>query len=282
MPQSSLMAAVRDRITGANGLIPSNGFPLGQQLETVKAGHLPPQLTRRGIDQKKCKLLSTRRTPRPWFAGVPANSSNRRGQFSARRPGRPRIQVQPLLRPPIVAPVTNARRQSTRGTTIGRTRRSGGQCEPHGRTDQNDQQKVAFSYVESSRRQCLLGSITISTPQTATGPRRDFTIACSFLGYPRSLFLIERKQRLGESFPLPFELRCAAASVSRRLIPKGERRGTMIAQHLATVQLTIVRRAYRHRSERFPELRAKSESVPKEYRQEPRWGRRIGSSSGTS
>jgi hypothetical protein len=36
------MAAVRDRITRANGLIPSNGFPLGQQLETVKAGHLPP------------------------------------------------------------------------------------------------------------------------------------------------------------------------------------------------------------------------------------------------
>ena len=71
MPRSSLMAAVRDRITGANGLIPSNGFPLGQQLETVKAGHLPPQLTRRGIDQKKCKLLSTRRTPRLWSASVP-------------------------------------------------------------------------------------------------------------------------------------------------------------------------------------------------------------------
>ncbi len=114
MPRSSLMAAVRDRITGANGLIPSNGFPLGQQLETVKAGHLPPQLTRRGIDQKKCKLLSTRWTPRPWFAGVPANSSNRRGQFSARRIGRPRLQIQPLLQSPIVAPVTNARRQSTR------------------------------------------------------------------------------------------------------------------------------------------------------------------------
>jgi hypothetical protein len=239
MPRSSLLAAVRDRITGANGLIPSNGFPLGQQLATVKAGHLPTQLTRRGIDQKKCKLLSTRRTPRPWFASVPANSSNRRGQFSARSLGRPRIQIQPLLRSPIVAPVTNARRQSARGTTIGRTRRPGGQCEPQRRADPNDQQKVACSHVESSRHQCLLGSITISPPRTATGPRRDFTIACSCLGYPRSLFLIERK-RIGESFPLPVELRCAAATASRRLIPKGKRRGTTIARHLATVQLTFV------------------------------------------
>ena len=63
MPRISLSAVVRDRINGANGLIPSNGFPLGQQLETVKAGHLPPQLTRRGIDQKICKqLLYLRRT----------------------------------------------------------------------------------------------------------------------------------------------------------------------------------------------------------------------------
>ena len=37
MPRISLSAAVRDRITGANVLIPSNGFPLGQQLDTVKA-----------------------------------------------------------------------------------------------------------------------------------------------------------------------------------------------------------------------------------------------------
>ena len=65
MPRISLSAVVRDRpgINGANGLIPSNGFPLGQQLETAKAGHLPPQLTCRGIDQKICKqLLYLRKT----------------------------------------------------------------------------------------------------------------------------------------------------------------------------------------------------------------------------
>jgi hypothetical protein len=34
------MAAVRNRVRRANGLVPSNGLPHGQQLETAKAGHL--------------------------------------------------------------------------------------------------------------------------------------------------------------------------------------------------------------------------------------------------
>ena len=169
-------------INGANGLIPSNGFPLGQQLETAKAGHLPTQLTRRGIDQKKCKLLSTRRTPRLWSASVPANPSHRRGQFSARRLGRPRVHIQPLLRTVIAAPVTNARRQSLRNITIAHTRRIGGQIEPQGRAGHNDRQKVAFSYADGSRRQRLRGNITISSPRTAAGPRCDRRILVSSSG----------------------------------------------------------------------------------------------------
>ena len=153
MPRSStLMAAVRDRIRRANGLIPSNGFPLGQQLVTVKAGHLPPQLTSRGIDQKKCKLLSTRQTPRLWSTRVLANQSHRRGQLSARRLGCqcPRIHPQSLPKKPIVAPVTNARRQSSRNTSIAHRRRAGGPIEPQGRAGHNDQQKVAFPYADSA------------------------------------------------------------------------------------------------------------------------------------
>ena len=193
MPRSSLMAAVRDRINGANGLIPSNGFPLGQQLVTVKAGHLPTQITRRGIDQKKCMLLSTRRTSRPWSAGVLENSSNQRGQFNVRRLGHPRIQAHPPLQPLIVAPVTNARRQAARNTKIAPTSQAGSPCEARRGAGRNDQQKEAFSYAESSRRHCLLGSVTNFSPRTAAGPRRDFTIGRPFPGYPHSLFLIEKK-----------------------------------------------------------------------------------------
>ena len=276
MPRSSLTAAVRDRITGANGLIPSNGFPLGQQLETVKAGHLPTQLTRRGIDQKKCKLLSTRRTPRLWSASVPANPSHRRGQFSARRLGRPRVHIQPLLRTVIAAPVTIARRQSLRNITIAYTRRIGGQIEPQGRAGHNDRQKVAFSYADGSRRQRLRGNITISSPRTAAGPRCDLTIAYSFPGYPLRPFLIQRKNRLCKSFPPPAELRCDAM-VSRGHTPECERLGKTIAQHFATVKLTLVRRAHRRRRElHLPELRTKAKSAPTESRREPRWGRVIG------
>jgi len=276
MPRISLSAAVRDRINGANGLIPSNGFPLGQQLETVKAGHLPTQLTRRGIDQKKCKLLSTRRTPRLWSASVPANPSHRRGQFSARRLGRPRVHIQPLLRTVIAAPVTNARRQSLRNITIAHTRRIGGQIEPQGRAGHTDRQKVAFSCADGSRRQRLRGNITNSSPRTAAGPRCDLTIACSFPGYPLRPFLIQRKNRLCKSFPPPAELRCDAM-VSRGHTPECERLGKTIAQHFATVQLTLVRRAHRRRRElHLPELRTKAKSAPTESRREPRWGRVIG------
>jgi hypothetical protein len=186
MPRSTLMAAVRDRITRANGLIPSNGFPLGQQLETAKAGHLLPQLTRRGIDHKKCKLLSTRRTPRLWSTGALANPSHRRGQFNARRLGRPRIQSQPRPKTPIVAPVTNARRQYSRNNTIAHTRRTGGLFEPQGRAGHNDQQKVAFSYADGSRRQRLRGNITISSPRTAAGATSPLLV--HFRGTPFTFF----------------------------------------------------------------------------------------------
>ena len=36
MPEITLVAAVRDRVRRANGLIPTNGLQLGQQLETAK------------------------------------------------------------------------------------------------------------------------------------------------------------------------------------------------------------------------------------------------------
>ena len=168
MPRSTLMAAVRDRIRRANGLIPSNGFPLGQQLVTVKAGHLPPMITRRGIDHKKCKLLSTRQTPRLRSTRVISNQSHRRDQFNAQSLGCPRIHPQSLPKEPIVAPVTNARRQSLSITSIAHMRRAGGPIEPQGRASHNEQKNVAFPHADSTRRQCLLGSITNLALRTAT------------------------------------------------------------------------------------------------------------------
>ena len=124
MPRSTLMAAVRDRIRRANGLIPSNGFPLGQQLTTVKAGHLPPMLTRRGIDHKKCKqslyLLRT------GHRAAQASSIQRlRGALPwSRHYGRLRAHMQSLSQMPIAAPVNFSGGQVSRNNTnsgIGRT-----------------------------------------------------------------------------------------------------------------------------------------------------------------
>ncbi len=103
MPRISLSAAVRDRITGANGLIPSNGFPLGHQLETAKAGHLPPQLTCRGIDQKICKQLLYLRYP--FTVSCVLNSSR-----SAHSNGR--------LKGPCAATIPDECRTTTRSTSI--------------------------------------------------------------------------------------------------------------------------------------------------------------------
>ena len=133
-------------------------------------------------------------------------------------------------------------------------------------------------YADSTRRQCLRGSITNLALRTATGLRRDLTIACSFPGHPLRLFLIERKKRLCKSFPPPVELR-RTATASGRIISKCERLGKTIAQHPATVKLTLVRRAQRRRREhRLPELRAKAESVSTvSRRREPHWRRVVGS-----
>jgi hypothetical protein len=65
MPESTLVAAVRDRVRRANGSTPTNGFQLGQQLDTAKE-QFATQLTRRGIDQKKCKQLLSTRQQQAW------------------------------------------------------------------------------------------------------------------------------------------------------------------------------------------------------------------------
>ena len=126
MPRISLSAAVRDRITGANGLIPSNGFPLGQQLETVKAGHLPTQLTRRGIDQKICKQSLYLRRTRHRAAQASSTQRLRGAMPGSWRYRRLRAHFRLLTQMPIAAPVNFSGGQVSRNNTISEIGRTDG------------------------------------------------------------------------------------------------------------------------------------------------------------
>ena len=187
MPRISLSAVVRDRINGANGLVPSNGFPLGQQLETVKAGHLPPQLTCRGIDQKICKqLLYLRRTG---HRAAQASSTPRlRGAMPGSwRHRRLRAHFRLLTQMPIAAPVNFSGGQVSRNNTNSEIGRTDGLRTLLRHTACKVRWNVAFSYTKGTVRHCLLGNITENEPREATGPRRRLAMACvsSEMGHPR-------------------------------------------------------------------------------------------------
>ena len=186
MPRISLSAVVRDRINGANGLILSNGFPLGQQLETVKAGHLPPQLTCRGIDQKICKqLLYLRRTRR---RAAQASSTQRlRGAMPGSwRYRRLRAHFRLLTQMPIAAPVNFSGGQVSRNNTNSEIGRTDGLLTLLRHTACKVRWNVAFSYTKGTVRHCLLGNITENEPREATGPRRRLAMCglSSEMGHP--------------------------------------------------------------------------------------------------
>ena len=181
MPRISLSAVVRDRINGANGLVPSNGFPLGQQLETVKAGHLPPQLTCRGIDQKICKqLLYLRRT------GHRAAQASSTPRLRGAMPGswryrRLRAHFRLLTQMPIAAPVNFSGGQVSRNNTNSEIGRTDGLRTLLRHTACKVRWNVAFSYTKGTVRHCLLGNITENEPREATGPRRRLGLGLCFI-----------------------------------------------------------------------------------------------------
>ena len=187
MPRISLSAVVRDRINGANGLILSNGFPLGQQLETVKAGHLPPQLTCRGIDQKICKqLLYLRRT------GHRAAQASSTPRLRGAMPGswryrRLRAHFRLLTQMPIAAPVNFSGGQVSRNNTNSEIGRTDGLLTLLRHTACKVRWNVAFSYTKGTVRHCLLGNITENGPREVTAPRRRLGMACvsSVMGHPQ-------------------------------------------------------------------------------------------------
>jgi hypothetical protein len=186
MPRISLSAVVRDRINGANGLVPSNGFPLGQQLETVKAGHLPPQLTCRGIDQKICKqLLYLRRT------GHRAAQASSTPRLRGAMPGswryrRLRAHFRLLTQMPIAAPVNFSGGQVSRNNTNSEIGRTDGLRTLLRHTACKVRWNVAFSYTKGTVRHCLLGNITENEPREVTGPRRRLAMCglSSEMGHP--------------------------------------------------------------------------------------------------
>ena len=187
MPRISLSAVVRDRINGANGLVPSNGFPLGQQLETAKAGHLPPQLTCRGIDQKICKqLLYLRRT------GHRAAQASSTPRLRGAMPGswryrRLRAHFRLLTQMPIAAPVNFSGGQVSRNNTNSEIGRTDGLRTLLRHTACKVRWNVAFSYTKGTVRHCLLGNITENEPREVTAPRRRLAMACvsSEMGHPQ-------------------------------------------------------------------------------------------------
>jgi hypothetical protein len=185
MPRTSLSAAVRDRITGANGLIPSNGFPLGQQLETVKAGHLPTQLTRRGIDQKICKQLLYLRRTRHRAAQASSTQRLRGAMPGSWRYRRLRAHFRLLTQMPIAAPVNFSGGQVSRNNTNSEIGRTDGLLTLLRHTACKVRWNVAFSYTKGTVRHCLLGNITENEPREVTGPRRRLGMCLSSgMGHP--------------------------------------------------------------------------------------------------
>ena len=185
MPRISLSAVVRDRINGANGLVPSNGFPLGQQLETVKAGHLAPQLTRRGIDQKICKQLLYLRRTRHRAAQASSTQRLRGAMPGSWRYRRLRAHFRLLTQMPIAAPVNFSGGQVSRNNTNSEIGRTDGLRTLLRHTACKVRWNVAFSYTKGTVRHCLLGNITENEPREVTGPRRRLGMCSSEKGHPQ-------------------------------------------------------------------------------------------------
>jgi len=186
-PRTSLVAAVRDRVRRANGSIPSNGLPLGQQLETVKAGHFATTNTCRGIDENKCNQSKNNyQTSGRRSARVLLDTRLQRDEARARRHLRLRARIQSLPQIPIAAPVNFSGGLVSRNITNSGIGRTDGLRTLSRRTACKVRGKVAFSYTEGTMHQWLLGNITENEPREVTGLRRRLAMCglSSEMGHP--------------------------------------------------------------------------------------------------
>jgi hypothetical protein len=161
MPESTLVAAVRDRVWRADGSTPTHGLQLGQQLDTA-----------REQSATQCKQsLYLRRMSGHRSAQAPSNQRLRGAMLRSRRYRRLRAHVQSLSQMPIPAPVNTPGGQVSRNITNSGTGRPDGLRAPLRRTVCTDRRKIAFSSTEGPM-QWLLGIITENAPRKVTGPRR--------------------------------------------------------------------------------------------------------------
>ena len=186
MPESTLVAAVRDRGWRADGSTPAHGLQLGQQLDTARE-QSATQFTCRGIDENKCKQsLYLRRMSGHRSAQAPSNQRLRGAMLRSRRYRRLQAHVQSLSQMSIPAPVNTPGGQVSRSITNSGTGRPDGLRAPLRRTVCTDRRKIAFSSTEGPMHQWLLGSITENAPRKVTGPRRRLGMAgfSAEMGHP--------------------------------------------------------------------------------------------------
>jgi len=180
------VAAVRDRVRRANGLIPTKGLQLGLQLETAKEQFATTD-TCRGIDENKCNQSKNNyQTSGRRSARVLLDTRLQRDEARARRHLRLRARIQSLPQIPIAAPVNFSGRQVSRNITNSGIGRTDGLRTLSRRTACKVRGKVAFSYTEGTMHQWLLGNITENEPRKVTGPRRRLAMcgSSSEMGHP--------------------------------------------------------------------------------------------------
>ena len=186
MPESTLVAAVRDRVRRADGSTPTNGLQLGQQLETAKE-QSATQFICRGIDENKCNpSLYLRRTSGQRSAPAPSHQRLRGAMLWSRRSRRLRAHFQSLRQMPIAAPVNVSGGQVSRNNTNSGIGRTDGLRTLLRRTACKVRWKVAFSYTKGTMHHCLLGNITENEPRKVAGPRRRHAMVflSSQMGHP--------------------------------------------------------------------------------------------------
>jgi hypothetical protein len=159
---------------------------LASSWRLLKQDICPPQLTRRGIDQKICKQsLYLRRTG---HRAAQASSTQRlRGAMPwSRRYGRLRAHFKLLTQMPIAAPVNFSGGQVSRNNMNSEIGRTDGLRTLLRHTACKVRWNVAFSYTKGTVHHCLLGNVTDNVPREVTGPRRRLGMACfsSEMGHP--------------------------------------------------------------------------------------------------
>ena len=146
---------------------------------------MPPQLARRGIDQKICKQLLYLRRTRHRAAQASSTQRLRGAMPGSWRYRRLRAHFRLLTRMPIAAPVNFSGGQASRNNTNSEIGRTDGLLTLLRHTACKVRWNVAFSYTKGTVRHCLLGNITENEPREVTGPRRRLGMCSSEKGHPQ-------------------------------------------------------------------------------------------------